>query len=348
VRYLTYAPADTYTLENGRVNNAAGATEYTVSYTIAQNYQNAWEQLSQQIPQDMQMYLQLPDNTRAEAREYLRTSVGFPKEAMTAGDAYRYATTVSALVRNSARYDLNTSAMPGDAQDFALWFLKESDSGYCVHFASATAVLLRAAGIPARYVSGYLVDARAGQTTNVRHKDAHAWVEYYLAGVGWLMLESTASGGDSPVTVETQPPETTGETQQAPTIRETEPTQETQAPTEPTLTPEEPKTGGGYWLLVAAVAVILAQWRLRVTLRRRRKGKATAQALHLWQEVALCARLLMPLSLILPTSTSKACSVSFWRMWKSVRPKCLRRKRTTWCGLVPSFRFLPARLRKRP
>ena len=292
VRYLTYAPADTYTLENGRVNNAAGATEYTVSYTIAQNYQNAWEQLSQQIPQDMQMYLELPDNTRAEAREYLRTSVGFPKEAMTAGDAYRYATTVSALVRNSARYDLNTSAMPGDAQDFALWFLKESDSGYCVHFASATAVLLRAAGIPTRYVSGYLVDARAGQTTNVRHKDAHAWVEYYLAGVGWLMLESTASGGDSPVTVETQPPETTGETQQAPTIRETEPTQETQAPTEPTLTPEQPKTGGGYWLLIAAVAVILAQWRLRVTLRRRRKGKAAAQALRLWQEVALCARLL--------------------------------------------------------
>jgi hypothetical protein len=110
--------------------------------------------------------------------------------------------------------------------------------------------------------------------------------------VGWLMLESTASGGDSPVTVETQPPETTGETPQAPTIRETEPTQETQAPTEPTLTPEEPKTGGGYWLFVAAVAVILAQWRLRVTLRRRRKGKATAQALRLWQEVALCARLL--------------------------------------------------------
>lgn len=310
VLYLAYAPTAAPALENGRLNNTRGVTEYTVSYAPTMGYQTGWEQLQNSVPADMQMYLALPEATKTKAREHLRTSVGLPKENMTAGDIYRYATTISALVRNCANYDLNTPAMPADAEDFALWFLKESDTGYCVHYASATAVLLRAAGIPARYVSGYLVRAQGGQTVNVRHKDAHAWVEYYIPGVGWMMLESTASGGDSPVVV-TQPPET--EPSAATTLPEettegatsqtetTPPENEQTTPPDPgkPLPQEKPEKQDASWLgalavTVAVIAGILAQWRLRVALRRQnnRRGKPNAKALRRWQEVALCARLL--------------------------------------------------------
>ena len=51
-------------------------------------------------------------------------------------------------VRGSAKYNLQTPKMPQEQEDFALWFLNDSDRGYCIHFASAATVLLRAAGIP--------------------------------------------------------------------------------------------------------------------------------------------------------------------------------------------------------
>lgn len=310
ILYLAYVPTDPPALQNGRLNNTRGVTEYTVTYVPAMGYQTSWEQLQKSVPGDMQMYLTLPETTLAAAREYLRTSVGLPKENMTAGEMYRYATTVSALVRNSASYDLGTPEMPAGAEDFALWFLKESDTGYCVHYASATAVLLRAAGIPARYVSGYLVNARANDAVNVRHKDAHAWVEYYIPGVGWMMLESTASGGDSPVVVtrppETEPPtettileetteDTTVQTEQSPMQQE----QTTPQPTEETVPQDEIEKQDTSWvgtliLIAVAIAAVLVQWRLRVALRRqsRRRGKPNAQVLRRWQEVALCAWLL--------------------------------------------------------
>ena len=190
---------------------------------------------------------------------------------------------------------------PADAKDFALWFLQESDTGYCVHYASATAVLLRAAGIPSRYVSGYLVKTQANTAVDVHHKNAHAWVEYYIPGVGWMMLESTASGGDSPVVV-TQPQETTEPEETSQVTTQPAEVETTQEPTEaPAVTDprEEPNQSSGRgWIVLLALAgamvALLVQWRLRVSLRRRnyRKGKPNAQALNRWREVALCARLL--------------------------------------------------------
>ena len=302
VLYLIYAPVENPELLNGRLGNTRGITEYTIRYGAATRYEKAWDEIHQSIPAEMRMYLTLPRTTQTQTREYLRTSVGLPKENMTAGDIYRYATTIGALVRNSANYDLNTPEMPADAEDFALWFLRESDTGYCVHYASATAVLLRAAGIPSRYVSGYLVKTQKDVAVDVRHKDAHAWVEYYIPGIGWMMLESTASGGDSPVVV-TQPPETTEpeETTEAttePTEVETTPAT-TEAPTV-TVPQEEPAPkADGQWvvtlvLILAVVAVILIQWRVRVAVRRQdnRRGRTNAQALSRWREVALCAKLL--------------------------------------------------------
>lgn len=72
--------------------------------------------------------------------------------------------------------------------------LFRSRIGYCEHFASAYAFLLRAAGVPARVVTGYQGGERnpLGDYLIVRQSDAHAWVEAWIAGVGWLRQDPTA------------------------------------------------------------------------------------------------------------------------------------------------------------
>lgn len=88
-----------------------------------------------------------------------------------------------------AVYDLNTPAME-DGEDFVAQFLNRG-RGYCIHFATAGALLLRMQGIPARYASGYAFHVNDRGTTEVKDSSAHAWVEVYLSGYGWYPVEMT-------------------------------------------------------------------------------------------------------------------------------------------------------------
>lgn len=94
------------------------------------------------------------------------------------------------LARNY-RYTLD-GGYPDAGKDFVSWFLLESKEGYCSYFASSMAVMCRIAGIPARYVEGYYVPALPGGETIVTGKNAHAWVEVYLNGLGWVAFDPTA------------------------------------------------------------------------------------------------------------------------------------------------------------
>lgn len=100
------------------------------------------------------------------------------------------------FIRSCANYDENTAAMPENA-DFARWFI-ENGRGYCVHFATAAVVLLRAAGIPARFITGYVVPVQAGLRKTVVGSDAHAWAEYW-DGECWRILEATPTVEAAPV-----------------------------------------------------------------------------------------------------------------------------------------------------
>ncbi|MCT0224815.1 DUF3488 and transglutaminase-like domain-containing protein [Synechococcus sp. CS-1328] len=75
-------------------------------------------------------------------------------------------------------------------------FLFERQQGFCGHYASATTALLRAAGVPARVVSGYRggtwVQPFGGEPyLDIRQAEAHAWSEVWLDGQGWLRLDPT-------------------------------------------------------------------------------------------------------------------------------------------------------------
>ena len=88
-----------------------------------------------------------------------------------------------------------TLEVPLPARDAADQFLFELRQGYCEQFSSSFAILMRAAGVPARVVIGY-----AGGYRNpfadywiVRRMDAHAWVEVWLEGRGWTRVDPTAA-----------------------------------------------------------------------------------------------------------------------------------------------------------
>jgi len=72
-------------------------------------------------------------------------------------------------------------------------FLFDTREGFCEHYAGAFAILLRAAGIPARVIIGYQggVYNPAGNYVLVRHSDAHAWTEAHLGDRGWVRLDPT-------------------------------------------------------------------------------------------------------------------------------------------------------------
>nr|WP_221269789.1 transglutaminaseTgpA domain-containing protein [Deinococcus budaensis] len=73
-------------------------------------------------------------------------------------------------------------------------FLFGTRAGFCEHYASAFAVLLRAAGLPTRLVGGYLggEPGLGGDYLIVRQQDAHAWTEVWLPGQGWVRVDPTA------------------------------------------------------------------------------------------------------------------------------------------------------------
>lgn len=95
-------------------------------------------------------------------------------------------------------YNEQAEKTPEDV-DFVLHFLEGSRAGYSIHFASAAVMMFRYYGIPARFAEGYLVtkaEAEAmelGQPLELDSSHAHAWVEYYQDGVGWLPFEVTPS-----------------------------------------------------------------------------------------------------------------------------------------------------------
>ena len=89
-------------------------------------------------------------------------------------------------------YSLNLASRPG-SDDPIEYFLFDRKVGHCEYFASAAAVLLRSAGVPTRYVNGFLGGEwnAVGQYVTVRQNRAHAWVEAYLGQLGWMRVDAT-------------------------------------------------------------------------------------------------------------------------------------------------------------
>jgi transglutaminase-like putative cysteine protease len=106
-------------------------------------------------------------------------------------DAAYVAAALDYLHRGGFRYTLEPAALGIDSIDDLLFRTHE---GFCEHYASAFATLMRAGGIPARVVTGYLGGEwnRFGHYLLIRQSDAHAWTEVWLDGRGWTRVDPTS------------------------------------------------------------------------------------------------------------------------------------------------------------
>jgi hypothetical protein len=104
-----------------------------------------------------------------------------------------------ARLAGSFPYDLDVPPAPR-GRETVDHFLFEGRAGFCQHFATSLAVLARARGIPTRLVTGYApgdYNAFSG-LWEVRGRHAHAWVEAWIPGYGWVPYDPTPAGGAGP------------------------------------------------------------------------------------------------------------------------------------------------------
>ncbi len=123
-------------------------------------------------------------NPRARAlAESWRASAASDTEVLTRA--------IGHFQRERLQYTLEPPLLGRDSVDE---FLYDTRQGFCEHFSSAFVFLMRAAGVPARVVTGY----QGGDTNpvdgtyTVRQSDAHAWTEVYIGGTGWVRVDPTA------------------------------------------------------------------------------------------------------------------------------------------------------------
>ena len=137
------------------------------------------------------------------------------------GTPMQIVTQIQRYFRENFQYTLAPGKTPRN-KDFVAYFLTKQKKGYCVYFATAGALLLRQMGIPTQYVEGYCIDLETAADASdivegedyrnwyegdnllindgdeayvieveVNDSKAHAWVEIYVDGFGWLPVELT-------------------------------------------------------------------------------------------------------------------------------------------------------------
>jgi hypothetical protein len=153
------------------------------------------------VPAGLDKFLALPDdmpkNIAATANRVAGNAASNYDKALLLQDFFRngdFEYSEVAPVENG--YD-------GTGMQVISQFLK-ARAGYCIHFATAMAVMARDLGIPARVDVGFLPGERNGRAGNgdiryeVTSHDLHAWPELYFEGIGWTRFEPTVSLGDVP------------------------------------------------------------------------------------------------------------------------------------------------------
>lgn len=215
-----------YTIQ-GDSSFAGGESSYigqcydpTGDYAYQNLFKARWQSASPALTADEaryrsfvhQHYLDLPDNFSAAdsifsddyykyiSSEEIQTGKSTLDEMTVFSRKLYY---IRNWLRRNCTYSLSAGKLPA-GQDFVEYFL-ETRRGSCSHFASTAVLLCRYAGIPARYVEGYIIkpgdfpdSVRYGESAAVDVTDyrGHAWVEIYVDGFGWYPMEFTSGYGN--------------------------------------------------------------------------------------------------------------------------------------------------------
>ncbi len=164
-------------------------------------------------------YTRLPDDGLDKIKEK------YNGEILKNNNVYYCIDEAISAVQDGTKYTLSPGKLP-KGKDFVEYFLYESKEGYCTYYATAATVILRAMGVPARYVEGYVIKTNEINSKNTIYKNdeikkyfkedngtsvtnefeeseyaevnvldsaAHAWVEVYIEEIGWVPIEVTPS-----------------------------------------------------------------------------------------------------------------------------------------------------------
>lgn len=248
-RYTVFAPV----LEGG--DSALGSLIEAAPKGADKYYQEALEQ-----------YLSLPSHMEEKVFEDLRNIVANHQTP------YDKACAIMRHLQRYYRYTLEPDTPP-ENQDFVTYFLYVGKEGYCTYYASAMTVLCRMAGLPARYVEGFVAQPAADGFAYVTGKEAHAWTEVYFEGFGWVPFDATPNRDqqDDPPPEESSSPQPTP-TPTPPPEDENEDDTPTPTPEPPQNDPEDPEDPEDdrkppfWWLWLLLIALIAAVV-LRIILR---------------------------------------------------------------------------------
>jgi transglutaminase-like putative cysteine protease len=248
-------------------------------------------------PAEMEPYLLLPEDFPPDVRDLAR------EQTANANGPFQQALALQDFLRNNYTYD--EAAPAGHSDDHLRYFLFRSKIGYCEQFAGSFAAMARAIGLPARVAVGFTPGAydEAFDVFHVTTKEAHAWPEVHINGMGWVAFEPT------PGRFEPNPTNYTGTynpdanpvlatTTTTTSASEPTPTESTEPPPQ---TPEEDpfetdatSTGsslgrrlaqGALAVLVLAVALALPPaLKRRRRARRQRSGPTRARVAGAWSE----------------------------------------------------------------
>lgn len=144
-----------------------------------------------ELTKELERYIQLPD-TLPERVSSLAESITASSDSV-----YEKAKAIEQhFKQNDFTYERADVAIPTGDEDYVDQFLFDTKKGYCDNFSSSMVVMLRAVGIPARWVKGFA----PGELTHsdeeekvyrVSNNEAHSWVEAYIPNLGWMPFEPT-------------------------------------------------------------------------------------------------------------------------------------------------------------
>jgi transglutaminase-like putative cysteine protease len=275
---LIAARAEDSTLVVGSVNR------YTVTSLATRVTASALRRAGTDYPPAIaEAYLQLPPDLPERVRS-LASRVAGPYDT-----PYQKAVALQDYLRSNYIYNEGIDPPPA-GRDAVDYFLYETQEGFCTYYASAMVVLLRAADVPARVASGFTTGAYDYErgAYRVAARNAHAWVEVYFPGFGWVEFEPTSA----------LPPRLYPEGLEDLAY----------LPIEPVITPE-PQEGPGGGGIIQLIGVILGVLLLAFVLRnwdrwqnQRHMNPRVRAALLYWQMRRWLARA----GLEMPTSTTPA------------------------------------------
>jgi len=249
-----------YAEEEGNYKKRLSTEEISGTlWTYGGTYDTRLRNFAQGIPYDwepgyeayvVEQYLTVPENmtnvkkiaAELATEDLNRTSLGEVESENEKRLAKAYF--VADWMGRNTTYSQDLPRLPW-GEDPIEFFLGSSRTGYCMHYASASVMILRELGVPARYASGYVVSRNSFEedgknfTAEILDNQAHAWAEVYLDGIGWVPVEVT-SGYSTLLPTPTPTPAPTNTPTPTPTPTNTPTPTPTNTPTPvPTMAPEE-------------------------------------------------------------------------------------------------------------